>query len=93
MRDRVNTFSLVLPLAFAALAAFCRWTIRVGVETRYQILALWIFAALLEYAMREDGAPVARVRLGASWVAIGAAQIAMKACIEGIPELHGHLLR
>jgi hypothetical protein len=90
VRTLTSLSSLLVPPVLLALAgAICRWTIRVGIETRFQILGFILLAIVIEI-----GAEKPRwLRFALSVSLVTTAMIAMKVQLEGVSPNMLHVLR
>ena len=87
-------FRRYLPSAaiFLTTAACTRLVLQHTIDTRYQILAFWLFAALLEaamFALRKDHD---LRRLLINGCAATVAMVVVRLILEGVPEKVAHLL-
>nr|KIS30081.1 hypothetical protein TQ38_24685 [Novosphingobium sp. P6W] len=71
------------PILFGLAAGISRWLVQSGTETRYQILAFWILAAILEMNAAEVASNLCRKRLLLSLAAVAVSTIVVKVVIEG----------
>ncbi len=76
---------LLMPIAFGILAAICRFLVRSGVETRYQILVFWLLAGYFEKSRKDLSGQVRIARFIASALAVAAGAVTVRVCLEGIP--------
>jgi len=70
---------------FAVLAALGRLAVQEGIETRYQILGLWLLAAIFEGASSDDLGALKFLRFLMSATAIAFSASAVKIALEGFP--------